>query len=74
MVNLPQITLEQVRQRVHDIALQRTDPEVAHIMEDELHQEILAAIATGVFIGEYAAELAREAIKTKEIDFPRWHA
>jgi hypothetical protein len=48
-----------------------SDDERAHAMEDELHVEVLDAIAQGE---PYPAELAREALRTVEIHFARWCA
>ena len=47
------------------------DPETSHILEDELQEEVLQAIANGA---ENSSELAKEVLKTSEIDFPRWYA
>jgi hypothetical protein len=47
------------------------DPELAHCLESELYIEVLRAIAQGA---PNAQELATEALKAKEIKFPRWFA
>lgn len=44
------------------------DYEAAHGEEDALHRDVLAAIAEGTGT---AAGLAKEALRTTELDFPR---
>ena len=44
--------------------------EDAHIAEDALHHDVLQAIADNTAINP--SECAREALKTKNIDFQRW--
>jgi hypothetical protein len=48
-----------------------SDDESAHGLEDDLHQEVLQAIADG---SNNAAELAKAALLTRDIDFARWCA
>lgn len=50
------------------------DDERAHSLEDKLHKEVLLQIATGAIAGTTAAEVAAEALKTKQIDFTRYCA
>jgi hypothetical protein len=70
------ITLHEVRRRVEEI--ERTagqphcDDENAHSLEDELHVAVLRAVAEGM-AAEDAAELAREALTTCDLDFCRWY-
>lgn len=47
------------------------DDELAHSMEDALWEDVLRAIADGA---PNAAELAKAALATKELDFARWCA
>jgi len=47
------------------------DDEVAHILEDKLHIDVLEAIASG---SGNAQELAKEALRTREVKFMRWYA
>jgi hypothetical protein len=65
------VTVDEIRARVATVAEKVDDNEVAHAREDELHQSVLRAIASGA---ENAAELAAEALKTLELDFERWFA
>ena len=65
------LTPAQVRQRVAAIRQRQTDPEAAHILEDELYTEVLSAIAAG---DEQAVELAREALLTRSLKHERWVA
>jgi hypothetical protein len=48
------------------------DAEIAHSLEDELHEKVLDAIASGK-CGDPAG-CAKLALTSKEIDFPRWYA
>ena len=65
-------TIDQVRADVRAIrkVAESGDHEVAHVMEDELHQKVLDAIATGAC--ENPQECARTAIKTLGNSFHRW--
>jgi hypothetical protein len=65
------MTVKDVQKWVRDIASMAKDPECAHAGEDGLHYDVLCAIAHGA---ENAQALAKEAIKTSEIHFPRWCA
>lgn len=65
------ITLEEIASGLARIDGIKADDERAHKLEDELHQEVLRAIADGA---PDAAELARAALQTKDIDFSRWYA
>lgn len=47
------------------------DAEKAHGLEDELWHDVLIAIAAGAF---HARALAGEALKSREIAFPRHYA
>ena len=47
------------------------DHEDLHALEDQLHGDVIRAIADGA---EDAAALAREALKTTELKFSRWYA
>lgn len=63
------ITVEYIKKEISDI--RELDPESAHSSEDDLHQDVLKAIANGA---TNPAELAREALKSLKLDFPRWYA
>ena len=65
------MTVEEVRRIVAQIADLDCDAESAHGAEDDLHEAVLQAIADGA---DNAAELAREALETRKIEFPRWCA
>ncbi|WHO86452.1 hypothetical protein [Limosilactobacillus oris] len=47
------------------------DPELAHENEDELYQKVLEEVVKGNTLAPKMAELA---LKTKQLDFPRWCA
>lgn len=48
-----------------------SDPEAAHALEDDLWEDVLRAIAAGA---DEPEKLAREALLTQEVKFPRWYA
>ena len=54
-------------------AINKKDYEAAHSLEDDLFIEVLKTIALG-FENIEAYELADEALKSLDIDFPRWCA
>jgi hypothetical protein len=54
---------------VSQIAALSHDPEAAHSHEDRLFLDVLKAIANGE---RNPDELAAEALKSNDIDFPRW--
>lgn len=54
--------------RAVDIYAARDDDEHAHNLEDALYIDVLQAIANGA---PNAAELARDALRTQDIDFSR---
>lgn len=67
------MNIEDVRKIVNDIEEKgAVDPEVAHETEDALYRDILRHIAWGSLKGDEAREVAVEALKTKQLDFPRW--
>lgn len=61
-----------VMSAVKDVGAMTGDPEAAHGAEDDLHQAVLLAIATGDC--DDAEGIAREALKTQKLTFPRWCA
>lgn len=63
--------LDEIHTRIARIYANRSDDEAAHAAEDDLHTDVLKAIADGA---PNSAELAREALRTKDIDFARWCA
>lgn len=65
-------TIDDVRAAVEEIRAGADDAEGAHSAEDELWEEVLRAIAADACPDPKA--WATEALKTKEIDFPRWCA
>lgn len=65
------MTVEEVLSLVAEIASVADDAEVAHDREDGLWASVLTAIADG---SADPAGLARAALKTQDLDFPRWCA
>jgi len=72
------MTLEEVKKRIVFITSLgpdgQHDDERAHIEEDKLYHHILIAIAEKRLSLDEAAEICKEALKTKDIDFSRWCA
>lgn len=50
----------------------KTDDEVAHSLEDKLHQEVLEAIAKGQI--ENPSVAAKLALRTLKMDFARYYS
>ena len=48
------------------------DPESAHIAEKQLWRGVLLSIAVG--LAGNAADMAKLAVESQDIDFPRWYA
>jgi hypothetical protein len=62
------VTVDEVRARVAEIHEHADDDERAHAAEDELHQDVLRALAKD------GHQLAAEALATLDIEFARWCA
>ena len=65
------MTVEEVNDAIAAIKKHDGDDEVQHIREDNLHREVLQAIAVGAQNGQ---ELAVAALKTMNLGFSRWCA
>jgi hypothetical protein len=66
------VSPDDVRARVQAIArVAERSPELAHGRQDDLWLSVLQAIADGA---ENPRELAAEAIKADDVNFPRWYA
>ena len=65
------MTPEEIANRVNLIKA-LGDPESKHIEEDQLYETVLKAIAAGNV--KDPAECAKAALKTKELNFPRWYS
>ncbi|WP_297952990.1 hypothetical protein [uncultured Lactobacillus sp.] len=64
--------VNEVKKWVDSIKDSRSDFEAAHVLEDELYLKILRGIADGTC--EDPQQVAKEAIKTQDINFPRYCA
>lgn len=64
--------VNEVKKWVDSIKDSRRDFEAAHVLEDELYLKILRGIAAGTC--EDPQQVAKEAIKTQDINFPRYCA
>ncbi len=67
----PLLTAEDVAHRLAAIHAVQDDDEVAHGRTDDLHRDVLAAIAAGA---PDAPLLAAAALRTETLDFNRWCA
>lgn len=65
-----------IERRIKEIQrVAKSDPESAHAMEYDLWQEVLERIASGArCTGGSAAMLAKAALMSLKIEFPRWYA
>ena len=66
------MTIDEIRKRVAKVAAlaKKGDHEAAFSEETTLHDDVLRAIATNDH-AEFPAILAREALKTNDLDFAR---
>ena len=64
--------VNEVKKWVDSIKDSRRDFEAAHVLEDVLYLKILRGIAAGTC--EDPQQVAKEAIKTQDINFPRYCA
>lgn len=67
----PGLTAEDIARRLAEIHALQGDDEAAHGREDELHRDVLAAIAAGA---PDAPLLAAAALRTETLGFARWCA
>jgi hypothetical protein len=65
------LTAEDIARRLAEIHAVRGDDEAAHGMADDLHRDVLAAIAAGA---PDPALLAAAALRTETLGFARWCA
>ena len=66
------MTVEEVLARVEGIRAVASDDEVAHGREDDLHRDVLQAIAMGACADP--AGCAKAALTTGDIEFARYYA
>lgn len=64
--------IKDVIDQVKEIKEEQSDPEVAHLLEDSLYEQVLNEIAFGKCSN--SKKIAKEALKTKDIPFRRWYA
>lgn len=65
------ITPEIIRATVARLSDITDNPDYAHRLEDKIRHDVLEAIANGC---EKSRECAVEALKSSELDFPRWYS
>lgn len=66
------MTVDEAAERYLIIVKAARDPATAHELEDQLMRDVLKIIATGDLSPPEAAKLASIALKSSELDFPRW--
>lgn len=66
------MTIQEVADCIAKIDAVKWDDESAHSREDAMRETVLRAIADGT--AEDAAEMARLALTTEDMDFARWCA
>ena len=64
--------INEIKQRVQRIEQAKCDYECAHSMEDQLMQDFIKHVAAKG--SPKLKEMAREVLKTEDIDFPRYCA
>ncbi len=62
---------DRIRKAVAEITFFATDPSLAHSLEDNLYAKFVGDIADHG--PEDISRLAKEVLRTKDIDFPRWY-
>lgn len=68
---MKKFTVEIIEGRLSMIKAHSNDPEAAHSLEDDLFVSTLLAIAKG---SDNPKELAKAALKSTKIKFPRWYS
>lgn len=66
------MTFDEINKEIKHINKISYDPELAHGEEDELYYRFIQYISKGNF-GEISKK-AKQVLKTKKNDFPRWYA
>ena len=66
------MSLEDVKKAIEKIEAVSADDEAAHSYEDDLHKDVLHAIADGT--AEDPKAMAELALTTVDIEFARWCA
>lgn len=64
------MTIAEIKTRINAIESEVWDPETAHLLEDTLREDVLCYLAQ-VAPAELG-EMARLAVSTRDIEFPRW--
>jgi hypothetical protein len=69
------VSVEEVRARIDQIRLRAAEGHSdgdCHAEQDELWADVLTTIASGFQQGPACVDLAKAALETLGIDFPRW--
>lgn len=70
-MNIDAIYILKELDRIKRCIEEEGDNEMAHTIEDDLHQAVLGIISKG---SDKNAELAKMALQSRLIDFTRWYA
>lgn len=68
------MTLEEIKKGIEYLEDVKDDFEEAHCHEDFLYRSFVEFISEGNFDKEELIEMAKELLKSKDIDFARWCA
>jgi len=60
-----------VKEKIAEIEAAKDNPEIAHKLEDDLHCYVLQQVVNYVWKDPVLKELAKLALSTKKIKFPR---
>lgn len=66
------MTLLEIKEAIKIIEAATGDPESAHVMEDDLYENVMRSIVKGTCKDPVKA--CKLALTTKNIDFARWYA
>lgn len=68
------MNLEYIKQSLKDLEEIRGDDEIAHSVEDSMYQDFVEFISKGDFDKSELIEMAKELLKSQDINFSRWCA
>ena len=69
------MTIEEIQKRIAKIESHGArDNEIAHGFEDDLYREFIEHVALGVFDIITLSNLAKEVLKSQQLDFDRYYS
>jgi hypothetical protein len=66
------VNLERVKMEVDEVSQMSADNEKAHALEDSLYHSFVTHVA--IHGPSDLSEMAREILRTEDMDFARWYA